>query len=100
MQNGLLEVGCLCLGSRVTRAVVIPRAVSETDVGHIAATTVLPLHGINKRRVDDRAVGVEQTLFDTIDDDAIVGRGDLEVRVDDAVLGEWDVDLASRVRAG
>lgn len=84
------------LGTRV-----VPRSVSELDIAHILPTPRVLLDMIDDGRVDERRVGVEERLFESIDDDTF-GRGfDLDGRVGDpTVATEGHVDVPDIRQAG
>lgn len=94
MELGLPRVLGLVFSTGATRASVVPGAIGEAHIGHITAALVVGLDEVDESRVGDRAVGVQQTLFDAINDDTRSGRGDSDVGVGDTVLSERKVDVA------
>lgn len=95
MKDGLLQVLSLVLSARATRAVIVPWSISKTDVGHITSTSIDSLHMGHQSIVDHGAIGVQDTLFHSVDDDTSGRRGDLDVGVGDTVLGEGQIDVSS-----
>jgi hypothetical protein len=97
MKLGLSGVLGLIFSARATGASVVPRAIGEANVGHITAALVVGLDEVDESGVSDGAIGVQQALFDAIDDDTRSGRGDPDMGVGDAILGEGKVNVAGLI---
>ena len=97
MKLGLSSVLGLIFSARATGASVVPRTIGEANVGHIPAALVVGLDEVDEGGVDYGAIGVQQALFDAIDDNTRGGRGDPDMGVGDTILCEGKVHVAGLV---
>lgn len=94
VEDRLGEILCVLVLTRL-RTRVVPRSLTHPDLAHIDPPARVLLNVINEGIVEQGRVRVQDTLLETVHDDARRGRDDLDGRQDPRALLERNVHLTS-----